>query len=66
MKKGREEEMDKYGECKERLERERKIKIKRNIKRSGRKEQTNKKRNKSREKRDGGKDVTNTDIERKR
>jgi len=43
MKKGREEEMNKNGECKERLQRERKIKIKTDIKRSGRKEQTNKK-----------------------
>ena len=43
MKKGREEEMDKNGECTERLQREKKIKIRRDIKRSGRKEQTNKK-----------------------
>jgi len=43
MKKRREEEMNKNGEFKESLQRERKIKIKRDIKRSGRKEQTNKK-----------------------
>jgi hypothetical protein len=43
MKKGREAKMNNNGECKERLRRERKIKIKRDIKRSARKEQTNKK-----------------------
>lgn len=43
MKKGREEEMNRNGECKERLQTERKIKIKRDIKRSGKKEETNKK-----------------------
>jgi hypothetical protein len=35
--------MNKNGECEERLPRERKIEIKRDIKRSGWKEQTNKK-----------------------
>lgn len=66
MKKRKEEEMNKSGECKERLQRERKIKIKKDIKRYGRKAQTNKKGIKSREKRDGRKDATNTDPERKR
>ena len=43
MKEGRKGEVNKDRECKERLQRERKIKIKRDVQKSGRKKQTYKK-----------------------